>query len=234
MNIYEKLQLCRVQLQKEKLNKSGKNTYTKYSYFELADFLPKVNELFHQNKLSSFITFNGLESSALLTIVNAESPEEKIMIESPTAKADLKGCTPIQEIGAIQTYIRRYLYLLALEIVENDVLDHLAGKNDTNGQSENKNSVVKTLDTKNIHPVEKAIQNFANKVISEAQLKRLYAIAKENLVTPEIAKEILKAAGYDHANEILIKDYENICKKIEDYVPFDNRTHPKEAENLFL
>ena len=38
----------------------------------------------------------------------------------------LKGCHPIQNLGAVQTYIRRYLWVTAMEIVEHDALDSSA------------------------------------------------------------------------------------------------------------
>lgn len=41
MNIYKKLQKCRVDLQNSNLKKSGNNKFAGYSYFELGDFLPK-------------------------------------------------------------------------------------------------------------------------------------------------------------------------------------------------
>ena len=44
LNLYQKLQKVRVELQNSKLKKSGKNTFSKYEYFELGDFLPKVKE----------------------------------------------------------------------------------------------------------------------------------------------------------------------------------------------
>jgi hypothetical protein len=40
----------------------------------------------------------------------------------------MKGCNEIQAMGAMMTYIRRYLYVNALEIVEHDAIDATAGK----------------------------------------------------------------------------------------------------------
>lgn len=121
MNIYEKLQTCRVELQNANVKKTGKNDYAGYDYFELADFLPYTNELFLEHKLTSVITYDS--EVATLTIINIEKPEEQIRFTSPMAKAALKGCHDIQNLGAVETYQRRYLYMTALEIVENDALD---------------------------------------------------------------------------------------------------------------
>jgi hypothetical protein len=37
--------------------------------------------------------------------------------------AALKGCHEVQNLGAVETYIRRYLWVTALEIVEHDAID---------------------------------------------------------------------------------------------------------------
>ena len=124
-NVFEKLQSARVKLQNAKLKKTGKNAYAGFSYFELADFIPTVNNIFDELKLCS--NFSILEGVAKLTIINSEKPEELTTFTMPTTELQLKGCTPIQALGGVNTYCRRYLYLNALEIVENDLLDGKAG-----------------------------------------------------------------------------------------------------------
>jgi hypothetical protein len=126
MNVYEKLQVCRLELQKKNLKKSGENKFAGYDYFELGDFLPTINELFVEHKLFSKILFS--EEMATLTIINTEKVEETIVFTSPMKDVTLKGAHSIQNLGAVQTYSRRYLYLVALEIVENDSLDATQGK----------------------------------------------------------------------------------------------------------
>lgn len=127
MNVYEKIQQVRVELQNLGLNKSGKNKFAGYTYFELSDFLPTINQLCKDHKLMTHISFTREE--ATLTIINAEAPEEKVIYTSPMYEAVLKGAHPIQNAGAVITYQRRYLMMLAFEIVECDVLDSTQGKN---------------------------------------------------------------------------------------------------------
>lgn len=117
--VYEKLQQARVMLQNKKLKKSGKNQY--YDYFELADFLPAINEIFNELKLYSM--FNLTREKAILRIVDTEAENQEVLFECPIIKAELKGCTAIQALGATITYLRRYLYMNALEIVESDYMD---------------------------------------------------------------------------------------------------------------
>ena len=137
MNIYEKLQEARVELQGMNLKKSGKNSFAQYDYYELADFMPHINRIMLEKKLTGLCSFT--EDLASLTLVNSEKPEERIVFTSPMSKANLKGCHEVQNLGAVETYQRRYLYTTAFEIVEADLLDTLTGA-PNQSQSKNKNS----------------------------------------------------------------------------------------------
>jgi hypothetical protein len=121
MNIHEKIQEMRCELQKMKIIKSGHNRHMDYKYFELQDLLPMINVLMQQYKVSSNIRFSKEE--AVLTFINTEKPEDFSIFSCPMADSSLKGCHPVQNLGASITYIRRYLYINAFEIVEKDVLD---------------------------------------------------------------------------------------------------------------
>jgi hypothetical protein len=121
LNIYKKLQKCRMELNKKKLTKSGHNTYSNYKYFELSDFLPVVNELFYENGLSS--EFNLYDKAAVLKIIDVDDNNSQIIFKIPIADATIKGSSPIQALGGQITYLRRYLYINALEIAENDLID---------------------------------------------------------------------------------------------------------------
>ena len=133
MNIYEKLQACRVELQEMNLKKSGKNDFAKFEYFELADFLPRVNHLFKIYKLFSVFSI-GTDNLATLTIINSEDENgERVVFTSPVEELELKGCNKIQALGGVHTYLKRYLYVNALEIVENDLFDKVSGKKEATG-----------------------------------------------------------------------------------------------------
>ena len=122
--VYEKLQKARIKLQSTQLKKSGHNKYAGYQYFELGDFLPTINQIFAELKLCSTVSFDN--ETATLKIIDFETGGQ-IRFTSPMAEAQLKGCHPVQNLGATQTYLRRYLYVLALEIVEHDALDAVTG-----------------------------------------------------------------------------------------------------------
>ena len=184
LNIYEKLQKVRVELQGKNLKKSGENKFAKYKYYELGDFLPTINKLFLEHKLFSQVTFTSEE--AMLRIVDIEKPESYVVFTSPMADADLKGCHAIQNLGAVQTYQRRYLYMTALEIVEHDALDATTGKDEPKGKPEG--------------------------TITDAQQKRMFALAKGN---KEAAKAALEEFGYESSKDVTRADYEKVCQEIE-------------------
>jgi hypothetical protein len=124
-NIYQKLANIRVALQESKLKKSGKNGFANFEYFTLDDFLPTLNNLMDKYQVFSNFSING--DVASLTFINSEKPQEQVTFTSPVAEAEIKGSTPIQCLGGVHTYLKRYLYLNAFEIVEGDVLDALVG-----------------------------------------------------------------------------------------------------------
>lgn len=121
MNIYEKLQAARMELQATEIKKTGYNSFSKYYYMELADFLMPTQELFQKHKLCGVVSFTA--DLASLTIVDMEDVAMKIIITSPMGSADLKACHEVQNIGAVETYQRRYLWGTAMEIVEHDAID---------------------------------------------------------------------------------------------------------------
>jgi hypothetical protein len=118
--VYEKLQQARIKLQNTELKKSGHNKFAGYKYFELGDFLPAIQSIFFELKLCPVVSF-GTEL-ATLRIIDTENGG-CVTFTSPMAEAQLKGCHPIQNLGAVETYSRRYLYVTALEIVEHDAID---------------------------------------------------------------------------------------------------------------
>ena len=120
MSIYAKLAQARVKLQKENLKKTGNNR--SFKYFELKDFLPRVNEIFDELKMCAVVRYSS--ELATLTIYDCEK-DESIEFTSPMVQKALPSGTEIQNLGAIQTYQRRYLYLTVLEIVEDDLVDSI-------------------------------------------------------------------------------------------------------------
>ncbi len=120
MNIYEKLMEARLLLQKKGIKQGGENKYAGYRYYELADFVPAIHEICKQVRIIPMVTF---PSNAVMTITDLDKTDDKIIFESPMSTASLKGCHEVQNLGAVETYLRRYLYQTAFEIMESDFVE---------------------------------------------------------------------------------------------------------------
>lgn len=121
MSIYAKLNAARTEFHGMTLKKTGRNNFAGYDYFELGDFLIPALKAMSNAGLCAFISFS--KEVATMRIIDAAKPEDSIVIECPMSECALKGCHPVQNLGAVQTYTRRYLWVAALEIVEHDALN---------------------------------------------------------------------------------------------------------------
>ena len=164
------------------LNKSGHNKFAGYKYFELGDFLPAIQMLFEKHGLVDVICFN--EDLATMTIHDVED-NSSVVFTSPMGSANLKGCHEVQNIGAVESYQRRYLYTTALAIVENDVLDATTGS--------------APVEPKMIKPVAKVEQpdfgTLASAMIaygeSAESVKELSSFWKKNQTQIDLMKEVV-------------------------------------------
>lgn len=112
---------ARLKLQTADLKKSGHNKFAGYKYFELGDFLPTIQEISNEVGICGTVTF--YTDIAVLTITDMDDATQFIEFKCPMSSAALKGCHEVQNLGAVQTYLRRYLWTNAFEIVEHDAID---------------------------------------------------------------------------------------------------------------
>ena len=158
-NLNESIISIRVKLQNAKLKKSGKNTYAGFDYFELADFLPKLNELMLEERIND--KFYIKDNLAILELQKNEEVNVYtmpfVLFETPlTYKKNKSGqflidkegnyiqvpsMQDIQYLGALNTYYKRYLYLNAFGITDGEVIDsmnnnELSSKNQTDYRKE--------------------------------------------------------------------------------------------------
>ena len=193
MNVYEKLAKVRVDLQSAGLKKTGNNKYAGYTYFELSDFLPTVNKLCLENKIMTKTYFD--KDQAVLEVIDVEKPDDVIVFTSPIAEATLKGCHPVQNIGAMETYERRYLMMLAFEIVECDALDGTQGKPQKDPNRDEKC------------------------VLTQAQIKRFFTLAAQAGYTSDKAEaQLQKAFGVGSVKELTKEQYEKATKGYEEVI----------------
>ena len=210
MSVHQKLMQARIALQGKKLSKSGKNKFAGYNYFELGDFLPTVQEIFLSLELSGVVSYGKEE--ATLTITDCSNPDDCIEISSPMSSAALKGAHEIQNLGAVQTYLRRYLWVTAMEIVEHDALDAVLGSDGGTSAPKAAPAARKPVDeTPSGLPAsvafaptsvnEKLETKLMDLGITQYGIKTVLAIT-ESLSLAEIpenkATALLKAVGKDH------------------------------------
>lgn len=162
-NVKAKLQLARVMLQEEDLKKTGDNKFANFMFFQLEDFLPKVNEIFAKLGLHSefsitpeviayeeTMNINGenkivtkkpiIKEIATLVITDILKPDDVEIYEMEVALLEKGNNTKqntYQAAGGRNTYYKRYLYMNALEIVERDESDTVLGRPDVNYQQPN-------------------------------------------------------------------------------------------------
>ncbi|HEK8913908.1 ERF family protein [Clostridioides difficile] len=192
-NIYIKLMDVRVKFSKLNLKKSGENKFANFKYFELADFLPQATGLLEEAKLCPIVTFTN--EYATLTLINGENPSEQIVFTSPMRELQLKGSNELQALGGIETYQTRYLYIQLLNITENDTFDATSGKNET------KNNVQQDKNT--------------DRILTDKQLTRLYAIANSAGVNKTLLKEqVFKRLGKD-IKDLNKSEYDAVCTAYE-------------------
>ena len=134
-NVYQKLLEARVLFMEEDVKKSGKNMKMSYKYFELQDIVPVATPIFQKVGLLPVTTFEN--DVATMTIINVDNPIEYINFTSPmreiepiiSNKTGGEVTNAIQRLGSVETYQRRYLYMIALDIVESDSIEPLTGDN---------------------------------------------------------------------------------------------------------
>lgn len=192
LKVYQKLTDARVQLQGLDFNKSGKNGHLGFNYFELKDFIPAINNINQGLGLLSVVDFPG--ENARIRIIDTESGETLEFL-SPTAKATLKGgATPVQELGSMHTYMRRYMYMLAYEILEVDAQDAQLGKPKTKEEIAEEKRLEEEAKARKKAEKEKEISDLRNIAaelqektgVTDDQIKQYYGDLAENLDLPEL------------------------------------------------
>lgn len=138
-NVYQKLIEAREKFLTSEINQSGKNMQLSFKYFELKDIVPTITHIFKELGLLAVARFS--DTVATLTIVNTDNPEETIAFPVPfnqiqpiVSNAGKQVTNDMQALGSSITYMRRYLYLIAMDICVNDEIEPTIDRN-TNAQN---------------------------------------------------------------------------------------------------
>ena len=171
MSIFEKLNQARLEFQNMGVKKSGKNSYAGYTYYELSDIIPAINKLADKLKFCCVINFTN--DLAKLDFCDLEK-DERITFASPMSSASLKGCHEVQNLGAVETYIKRYLYQNCFEIVEGDALDSTMNPAEDK-KTEDVEALIKQVNSM-MNTFTDDQLDYANKAIAEKDVKKLKMI----------------------------------------------------------
>lgn len=132
MNLYKKLSLARVRFLDGGVAKTGKNMKMAYAFFELGDIVPTATRIFDDLGLTHFVRFTSDEAS--MTVVDADNPESREVFSAPftvidpiVSKTGAEVTNSVQRLGASMTYMRRYLWMLAMDVVEADEMEARTG-----------------------------------------------------------------------------------------------------------
>jgi hypothetical protein len=169
MSIFEKLNQARLEFQNMGVKKSGKNSYAGYTYYELSDIIPAINKLAEKLKFCCVINFTN--DLAKLDFCDLEK-DERITFTSPMSSASLKGGQEVQNLGAVETYIKRYLYQNCFEIIENDVLDKTMNPNDKGGASVEIDNLIAQIKER-MNTFNDSQLDYANKAIKQRNITML-------------------------------------------------------------
>jgi hypothetical protein len=221
-NIYEKMNAVKMKL--IGIKKTGENKYSDYTYFELGDILPILTPALQEENLFMKTEFSVTGETAKLIITDLDALENDIEYETKVGSCTLKASHDVQNLGAVQTYTRRYLIMTAFDISESDIVDAGAEKEEKTNSSQNTQQ--KTTDNKPERP-------------SIAQLRRdAWELIK--MLPKDDQADYVKSctgAGPDKLimliDELLIKTQQKEPEKIEppkEITPQNNSTEPnKEA-----
>lgn len=127
-NVYQKLILAREEFLKSEIEQTGKNMHLSFKYFELKDIVPTITKIFAKMGLLAIMNF--ADRTGIVTIINTDNPEETIeffapfnQIEPIVSNTGKQATNNMQALGSSITYMRRYLYLIAMDICVNDEIE---------------------------------------------------------------------------------------------------------------
>ena len=184
-NVYQRLLKARALFLKADPKKSGKNMQLAFKYFELDDIVPIATKIFEEVGLISIVSFES--EYAHMEIINTDEPNDSVQFHAPfkpiepiVSNAGKQVTNEMQALGSSITYMRRYLYMIALDICEPDGID--AGTIPTPATVQPAAPVVEpqvaTPTPIKVAPTEKPLTN-ADSNASEIQIKQLKTVLKQ-------------------------------------------------------
>lgn len=129
-NLYQKINTVRKEFKDSDIKKSGENKFQNFKYFELSDIVPIAIELCNKHNLYTHIDigtplYPNFASLYVIDIDNPNVDNNKVIYRLKLPSINDEGAfnSKIQDTGKMETYVRRYLYMLFLDIAIPDEVD---------------------------------------------------------------------------------------------------------------
>lgn len=124
LTVHQKLAEARIRFLESGAKKSGVNTHAEFTYFELKDIVPAASKIFDDLGLLFVTTFTDGKARGILFNTDREAEATEVTFPTRSIAEPAKfRMNEVQGLGAEITYMRRYLYMLILDIVEADEID---------------------------------------------------------------------------------------------------------------
>ena len=194
MEIYKKLSRIQCELV---ATKGQYNNFGKYSYRSCEDILEAVKPLLDKYKVAIVIkddivlVGDRFYVKATATLIDSETGESVEASAFARESADKKGMDSSQVTGATSSYARKYALNGLFAIDDN-----------------------KDADATNTHGKETIKVNMTP-ALSEAQLKRLYAIGNKAGIKKEVLDSTVKKSFGCEPKNMTKEQYQNICERLE-------------------
>ena len=217
MNVLQKLAQARKKFLAKGVEKSGINQHLEFKYFRLEDIVPEATEIFAEVGLLHVFSIKG--DIASMIVYNTDDINDFVEFTAPfivvkpiVNKEGKQVSNDVADLGSSITYLRRYLYLMCLDIVEADEIDaNLKSPEETEKE-------LKKLDIKTSAKKEKPKNEEEKKeIVKELTNQEEQADALQIKALKTLLKE-LKTVAPDKkgiAEEITIKTnlFKNVSKK---------------------
>ena len=177
LNIYQKIQAVKCEILKANLKKSWKNAFAKFDYYELSDIMPTIINECNKIGLYTHVTFSNDE--AVLTIVNSDNPAETVQFQSPMRDLELKWANALQCLWWVQSYQRRYLYMMAFDISESDMFDAVSWKEETKKEKKDETKWFNKEDLERLEKNTEYLKKFATSDDLLKDIQKFYAVSKD-------------------------------------------------------
>lgn len=146
IKLFSKIQEAKVKFLNAGVKKSGWNNGFKYHYYELKDIVPPALKIFSQLNLATQFKFDQTMGKMIVYDLDTGYGTE---YTSPLPILDGRDTREaMQNIGAVETYTRRYLYLQLFDVVETDQFDIIFNKSKNKNRKDSKHKKKPELNLK--------------------------------------------------------------------------------------